>query len=186
MKTIAFVVPYFGKWPVWFPAFLQSCAGNPTINWLFFTDCEIPSLKPDNVLFFKSTLHAVKELACEKIGIEVKLKTPRKLCDLKPTYGHVFEEHLEGYDFWGFCDIDIIWGDIRAFISDDMLAEYDLITSRKETISGHFTILKNDMSNRLLYRANRVYQQIFPVEKYCWFDEEVFAKIVWRKKKKMD
>lgn len=183
---VGFIIPYFGKWPIWFPAFLQSCASNPTIDWIFFTDCEIPDPKPDNVLFFKSTLQEVKKLACEKISMEVNLRNPRKLCDLKPTYGHVFEEYLKGYDFWGFCDIDIIWGDIRAFITDEILWEYDLITSRKETISGHFTILKNNDANRSLYRTDDEYKDLFIQEEYCWFDESTFAKIVRQKKVKKE
>ena len=39
--SIAIVLPYFGKLPNYFPLFLESCRKNPTVNWLFYTDCEV-------------------------------------------------------------------------------------------------------------------------------------------------
>ena len=42
------------------------------------------------------------------------------------------------YDFWGYCDIDLIFGNIRKFITDDILDKYDKILSR-----GHFTLFRN-------------------------------------------
>lgn len=175
---IAFLVPYFGKWPIWFPAFLKSCESNPTITWIFFTDCDISVDKPTNVIFNASTLEAVKQLASAKMGFEISLNNPRKLCDLKPAYGHVFGDYLKEYDYWGFCDIDIIWGNIRGFITDELLSDYEIITSLKETISGHFTLFKNTKINALLYSHNGVFKSLFQQQKYQWFDENAFAKIV--------
>ena len=54
--TIAFVVPYVGSWPSWFPAYLQSCSYNPSIRWIFYTDCELPSKVPANVEFVRGSL----------------------------------------------------------------------------------------------------------------------------------
>jgi len=31
--------------------------------------------------------------------------------------------------FWGYCDIDLIFGNIRAFMTDELLNEYDIIKS---------------------------------------------------------
>ena len=33
--------------------------------------------------------------------------------DLRPAYGVLFEEYLDGYDFWGHCDLDVLFGRIR-------------------------------------------------------------------------
>lgn len=177
-RSIVFIVPYFGQWPIWFPAFLVSCKHNSTINWIFFTDCEIPFDYPKNVKFLRTTLPDIQLVFSEKIGITINIQHPVKFCDLKPTYGHVFEELLKDYDFWGFCDIDIIWGDIRKFITEEMLNNFDLISSRLNTISGHFTILKNNPFNRLLYKKGGRYEALFLEPKYSWFDENTFATIV--------
>src|SRR4249919_4076040 len=106
--SIAFVVPYFGKWPLWFPAHLQSCKYNPSIRWIFLTDCGIPSTVPDNVEFVRSSLREFEKLFERKTGVRASVAVPYKLCDYKPAYGLVFEYYLAGFDFWGCCDIDVI------------------------------------------------------------------------------
>ena len=60
--TIAFVVPYVGSWPSWFPAYLQSCRYNPSIRWIFYTDCELPSKAPANVEFVRGSLRDFEHL----------------------------------------------------------------------------------------------------------------------------
>ncbi len=49
LPSIGFVIPYFGNWPFWFPFFLESCRANPSINWIFHTDCGIPADLPTAV-----------------------------------------------------------------------------------------------------------------------------------------
>lgn len=185
LKTIkiAFIVPYFGNWPIWFPAFLKSCEFNQTITWIFFTDCDVTVYKPTNVIFHNSSLEQIKHLACSKLGIQISIENTRKLCDLKPAYGDIFSDYLIEYEYWGFCDIDIIWGNIRGFITDQLLKEYDIITSLKETISGHFTLIKNTKINALLYRHNGIFKALFQHKKYQWFDEDAFTKIIAELKK---
>ena len=72
MKSIALIVPYFGKWPIWFEAHLLSIEANKTINWLFFTDCEIPDVYPKNIRFIKTSLQEINE----KVNIVVDAKVP--------------------------------------------------------------------------------------------------------------
>lgn len=38
MKSIAYLVPYFGKLPAGFKMWLLSCAANETIDWILLTD----------------------------------------------------------------------------------------------------------------------------------------------------
>lgn len=144
MKKIKFINCYFGEWPVWFDGFLLSCKYNKNIDWLFFTDCKIPKNYPSNVKFVKCSMNYLSKLATKKVKFKVKIKRPYKFCDLKPAYGLVFEDYLKNYDFWGMCDIDIIFGDIKKFVTDDMLDKYDVISSRKENISGHFSLFRNN------------------------------------------
>ncbi|MNQ28269.1 hypothetical protein D3C85_415430 [compost metagenome] len=175
---IAFIVPYFGKWPVWFPAFLKSCEYNPTIQWIFFSDCEAPEKKPKNVDFYGSNLQDIKSLATTKMGFEVALNDPKKLCDLKPAYGDLFSNYLIDYDFWGFCDIDIIWGDIRKFITQDKLDNFDIITTLDKMISGHFTIFNNTAEAKLFYKHSGTYINCFQNPKHVKFDEIHFSQII--------
>ena len=49
MKKVAYVIPYFGKFPKGFDLFLMSCRNNPTIDWLIFTDDHTSYEYPSNV-----------------------------------------------------------------------------------------------------------------------------------------
>jgi hypothetical protein len=175
---IAIIVVYFGKWPVWFPAFLQSCKYNSKVNWLFFTDCLIPEQTFDNVDFISFSIHAFNSLATSKLGYKITLNKPYKLCDFKPCYGLIFSEFIQKYDFWGHCDVDIIWGQIRKFITDEILSSYDVISARKKKLCGHFTLYKNNDYTKNLFRYEPNYQSILQSEKVFISDEHEMTDIV--------
>lgn len=177
-KSICLVIIYMGKWPIWFPAFLRSCALNPSVDWRIYTDCEIPESGPGNVTFISTNTADVNALANDRIGMEIPITSPRKFCDLKPTYGTIFHRDLEKYDFWGFCDMDVIWGDIRKYMSDDILSKYDVITTRKNAIAGHFTLVKNRPEVTDLFRTNDLYIESFAKTEYMWFDESTYENII--------
>lgn len=174
MKSIVLILPYFGKWPVWFEAHLLSISHNPTIDWLLVTDCEIPEVYPSNIRFVSTTLSELNDKVNTLVEAEVPL-SPRKFCDLKPAYGDIFKEYITAYDFWGFCDMDIIWGAIRDFITDSLLEEYAIISSRKQAISGHFNLFLNTEYYRTLYKQVPQYQTLFEHPKFQWFDEQVLT-----------
>jgi hypothetical protein len=143
MTRIAFVLPYFGQWPAWFEAFLVSCSSNPGVDWLIFTDCNVPEHHPRNVIFRKMELGELARLGSERLGRKIEIRDPYKACDWKPFYGHIFAEYLAAYDFWGHCDMDVIWGDIASHFSDDMLKRYDVLTPSSSGVIGHCTIYRN-------------------------------------------
>lgn len=177
MKSIIFIIPYFGKWPLWFDAHLLSIKANPTISWLFYTDCQIPEDAPANCTFVKSSMQEMEDLFSSKIGVSIKVDKPYKLCDLKPSYGHVFEDRLKEFDFWGFTDIDIIWGDIRKELNQTILNNYDIISSRNGLISGHFNLFRNQETVNKLYKKNDWYKKSFANRDMKRFCEGTFSDI---------
>ena len=180
MKSILLIIPYFGKWPIWFEAHLISIKYNPSINWLCPTACKIPEEHPENIKFLKTNLENLNKHVNEVVDCEVPL-TPRKFCDLKPAYAHIFSEEVEVYDFWGFCDLDIIWGDIRKFITPQLLENYDIISSRKEAISGHFNLFRNSEKLNKLYREIPNYKKLFEHPKFQWTDEKILTEFLKNK-----
>ncbi|WP_417371375.1 DUF6625 family protein [Gelidibacter japonicus] len=170
MDSIILIIPYFGKWPVWFDAYLASIETNPTINWLCPTDCEIPKKHPENIIFLPTTLLELNKHINTMVEAKVPLNA-RKFCDLKPTYADIFKEHIKGYDFWGICDMDIVWGDIRKFMTPELLNEYDIICSRPEAVSGHFNLFRNIESLNIFYKSIPNYKKLFEASKLIRFDE---------------
>lgn len=139
MYSIAYVVPYFGKLPNGFQFWLLSCGCNPSVDWLLFTDDHTEYEYPPNVIVTYCTFDKIKEKAQAVFDFPISLERPYKLCDYRPAYGEIFAEELTGYDFWGYCDVDMVWGDIRKFFTNDVLKSY-----KKIGFNGHSTLFKNE------------------------------------------
>jgi hypothetical protein len=120
-------------------------------------------------------LDDVSQLATQKLGFEIKITNGYKLCDFKPAYGLIFSDLLRPYDFWGHCDIDIIFGNIRDFMTDELLEKYDLISVRHDWLSGCFLLYKNDDKMIKLFSHSKDYQKVFSSDKHYCFDETNFA-----------
>jgi hypothetical protein len=175
------VVPYFGTWPRWFPAYLQSCRYNPSIRWIFFTDCEIPGAVPDNAEFHRSSLSGFEKLFQRKTGIRTSVAMPYKLCDYKPSFGLVFEDYLGGFDFWGTCDVDVIWGNLRKFFAtDDVLTANDVISPRRKKITGTCNLYRNtDWVNRL-FLADRNFKFVLREREMIRYGEKRWKRFIAR------
>jgi len=175
---IVFVLVYFGEWPSWFPAFIQSCRHNRTVSWLIFTDCDTSGIQAENVTFVPFTMDDFGRLASDKLGFPVSHDNPYKLCDFKPAYGLIFEGYLAGYDFWGHCDLDVIWGDISKFITDDILNQYDVISARKEKMCGHFSLYRNTSPINKLFTLHQQHVEVLTQNETVSFDEDFMTLVV--------
>ena len=166
---IAIIGCYYGEFPVWIQYWLKSCSTNKTIDFYIVTDIQMDNL-PDNVKIISLTLKEVKELAEKKLEINVNLTKPYKLCDFKPCYGLVFEEYIRGYDYWGHCDFDLIWGDIRGFISKYEIDKYD-----KFLPFGHLSLYRNTKEVNMRYMLDGSqcgdYREVFSDDGGHAFDE---------------
>lgn len=148
MDKIGIVLCYFGgKLHGYFDKWLIGCKYNPTIDWLLFTDDHREFDYPENVKVHYTTLDAVRERARIALERDVCIDTPRGLCNYKVMYGQIFEQELQGYDFWGYCDCDLVFGDIRRFFTDDILKRYG-----KVGIYGHLTLMRNDEFHRTVWK----------------------------------
>jgi hypothetical protein len=172
MHKIRIIGTYFGRWPPWFPAFLLSCAANNGINWLFFTDCPIPPQAHPHISFIPCTLEQLNQMASERLGLRVA-KNSYAQVDLRPAYGVLFAPHLQGYQFWGHCDFDVVWGDIRSFITERILETHDILSSRQNRLAGHFNLWRNDPKINTLFRSVPRYREAFAMPTYTRFDEKM-------------
>lgn len=171
MKKCCFIVPYFGKFPVYFQLFLNSCAYNENFNWLFITDIKDTYDYPSNVRVINMTFEELKVFFQNKFDFKIALDKPYKLCDYKPSYGYVFEEYLSEYLFWGHCDIDTLMGNLSHFVTDKLLNNFD-----KLFCLGHMVLYRNTYENNRVfmskYKGKYLYKEVFSTDRICWFDEE--------------
>lgn len=172
MKSIHLLIPYFGKLPNWFPLFLKSCGANPTIQFnLFGDDAAFDHLLPRNFKRHPMNLAQFNLASSQAIGSHVKITSTRKVCDFKPMLGLIFQQHLENADFWGYCDIDLIFGNIRQFVTTQFLNEYDVISSGDGFLAGHFSIFRNSEKTRLLFERSKDIESVLTSERCLVFDE---------------
>lgn len=151
MYKIAYLVPYFGSLPKNFKTWLLSCEANEDIDWILFTDDKTEYKFPKNVKVKYTTFKEFIKRIQDNYEFDIIIDRPWKLCEFRPAYGEIFEEELASYDFWGHCDMDMIWGNIRKFITDDILDKFDKIG-----FQGHSTLYKN------CYEVNTRYKTIVP------------------------
>lgn len=173
MKSICYVVVYFGKLPETMKLWLKSCKYNPTIHWLLYTDDTTAYDYPDNIIVKYCSLGEFKAKVQMKFPFKIKIDTPYRLCDYKVAYGYILDEELTEYDFWGYCDLDMVFGNIRCFLTEDVLENYERIG-----FLGHSTLYRNtnDM-NRLFMKKiddKELYREIFTAggNRNFFFDEK--------------
>jgi len=180
LHSVCICIVYFGVKPVWLDAYLKSCRENKTIDWLFVTDLQLDTVpenvhvKPMSFSQFKAHVHAA-------LGVHFPREaTPYKICDYRPTFGVLFENELKKYDFWAFGDIDVIYGNIRSFLSEDLMEAYDIVSTVKYYLAGPLTLLRNTESVRFLYREHADHLRVFQCKETEPFEERGFSMTVAR------
>jgi hypothetical protein len=152
------------------------------VDFFIFTD-NIPDYEvPENVKIIHFTLDDFNALATSKLHFEVNLSKPYKLCDFKPAYGFLFSEYLKDYDFWGITDIDVVYGRIREFMTDDILEEYDIVCVRHDFITACCMLFANKDNINLLFKKSKDYEMIFTTSKNYAFDESNFEQSAIKEK----
>lgn len=170
MKSIAFLLPYFGHLPSNFNLWLKSCEYNPTIDFIVITDDHTKYQYPTNVKVQYCSYEEIKRRIQSHFDFEVLIDRPWTLALFKPAYGEIFKKELENYEFWGFCDADLMWGNIRSFVTDEILEKYERIGTK-----GHASLYKNDPNVNARYRNivsdKADYRKVFSGKSKYSFDE---------------
>ena len=136
MKSIVVIFPYFGKLPPQYDIWRASAIRNPSIDFMFFTDTEIAPYK--NIIVHKMKFEDFRIIVQKAFDFQIILDRPYKLCEYKPAYGYILKDYIKQYDFWGFGDLDLVYGNIRTFITDEVL-KYKFILGW-----GHLSLFRND------------------------------------------
>jgi len=174
-NTMAVITCWYGPYPWYFSYFLNSCSFNPSVDFFIITDNEmIVHNSPVNVKIIYKRLDEIVEIASQKLGFRVSINHPYKLNDFKPAYGFIFYELIKGYDFWGHSDLDIIYGNIREFLTNEMLDAYDFISLRHDYTTGCFCLYRNNETLNTYFKRSKDYKKILADSRHYCFDEYSF------------
>lgn len=167
-QKICIIVVYFGKNNSFFKPWLFTCSMNKDIDFLVLTDIQI-ECSYDNVTIITYSMEEFNNITSRTLGFEVNIKKPYKLCDFRPLFGLIFSSYLSAYDYWGYCDIDMLFGDISMFLSIHDFTKYDRFLQ-----NGHLSIYKNnDKMNNLFKMPGAKHDYIHSItsEISMFFDE---------------
>ncbi|MDR1568658.1 MAG: hypothetical protein LBS33_08285 [Streptococcaceae bacterium] len=174
-------MPYFGTLPDMFDLWLYSVSLNPTIDFLLMTDVNLEKYNvPSNLHVTHTTFQKMQERVKKHFGETAKLERPYKLCDYRPSYGELFKEELTEYEFFGWCDTDMILGDLRSFLTSELLSSTDKIGE-----GGMFVLIRNQEPFISFYRQSNLattgvnYKETFFSKYHKGFDEGDFMNRVW-------
>lgn len=168
MKSILVIFPHFGKLPPQYKMWRASALYNTDIDFLFFTDCDVEPAK--NILVRKMSFADFRQMVQEKFDFPIILDRPYKICDYRPAFAYILSGYVKGYDFWGWGDLDVVYGDIRHFVTDDVLSRYKMISGY-----GHFTLYRNDEYTNTFFMKEVdgyvSYKEAFTQRRSMYFDE---------------
>lgn len=168
MKSIVILFPYFGVLPIQYNMWRASALCNSSIDYIFFTDAEV---KPaSNIIVHKISFDVFRQMVQSKFDFPIILDRPYKICDYRPAFAYILSEYVKGYDFWGWGDLDVVYGDIRHFVTDDVLSRFKMISGY-----GHFTLYKNDDYTNTFFMKEVdgyvSYKDAFTQRRSMYFDE---------------
>ena len=131
-KMIIFC-PYFGPRPTWIHALLASMAANGHVRFVFLSDFNLGIEElPKNVLDVPTSMQGIaKRMKTNLIKDSAKLTNEtvfkwatanachgiacghsrnNKLTDIRPLLGILFREYTLQHEWWGYMDIDLLFG----------------------------------------------------------------------------
>lgn len=168
MKSIVLLFPYFGTLPPQYGMWRASALRNSGIDFIFFTDCDVESAP--NIIVYKMQFADFRQMMAKAFDFPIVLDRPYKICDYRPAFAYALLEYVKDYDFWGWGDLDVVYGDIRHFVTDEVLSRHKMISG-----FGHFTLYHNDeYTNTFFMRQVNgyvSYKEAFTTQASAYFDE---------------
>jgi len=167
-RRAAVIIPWFGREPRYFQAFVQSAKFSRSLDFHIFSDCISPGVK-DNVKVIHISFDDMIARVRSRLGRAVNIVHPYKLCDYKPMLADVFPEYISGYEYWGWGDIDVIYGDMDGWLEDKW--GFDVVSMRSGWLSGAFTLFRNVPEINELYKKSLMLDKVCNSLGYVNFDE---------------
>lgn len=178
-KNILVVAVWFGEKPETFDMWLHSCEQNECIDWLLITDMDLKNLKvKKNIHIVEMSMSSFEKKLSKYSNLKLNMLRPYKACDYRPLFGGLLDLVPGHWDFWGHCDMDMVFGNIKKFLTEELLEKYDKIFG-----VGHFSLYRNIESVNNFYK-NKFdefdYREILQDSAHRGFDEHIGVNKIWK------
>lgn len=128
------LVPYFGDYPTWIGHYLRNLRMiHPSFTWLLDTDERK----------FQRRVKARLGVTCPPLA------GTGKIWDFRPALGVLYENELDGYDWWGHTDLDCVYGRVHEWMTDELLDSLDVISNAHAYVNGCWTLYRAETTRDL-------------------------------------
>jgi Family of unknown function (DUF6625) len=165
------VLPYFGSFGPWFSLYLHGLANQHTLDLLLLSDSAPPQELPANARRIEMTFDRLRELATDTLRTPVLLHGIRNICDLRPAYGLIFADFIDGYKYWAFGDEDVLYGDLDGLLKPQLDKTADLVRPGTNGKSGHLTLVRNCPEMNALAMRDPAYKEVLASREHWAYDE---------------
>ena len=171
---IGFIITYYGKWPPYYELWARSLRANPQFSFLVVTDLPAPDFVPDNLRIVSMSRAELEARVTDLLGLPFKLRNFHKCCDLRPLYGLIFSDLVSDWKYWGYCDMDLVFGDLTPLYEAAERGTHMLISPWNFT-AGHCTLVRNQTeANRAFFQLEGFRERMASPD-YAYCEEGAFA-----------
>ena len=173
MPSIVIFITHFGAWPAWIDFFVEFRKKNSDINWVLLSDSgPLPRNNAQNIKIVPLTLpQSTLGSLAKRFEYASAPRIAYKIADIRPAFGEIHADMVRGYDFFGYGDLDVIYGRIRDFYTNDILARYSVLSTHPERLCGHFALLRNIRPLRRAFRRIPSWTTLMEEEQPVGIDE---------------
>ena len=116
-KPLLIMSVFFGPLPPWLPLTLHSMAANSKVDFVVVGDAPPPAIVPPNVRFERVSYQQMQQNLATITGRSVKYTNTYKANDIKPLLPALYPSAFMGYEWWGWADLDVVFGDLLKFLA---------------------------------------------------------------------
>jgi len=154
MKKAAIFSVYMGEFPPYHKFTRETMNFNQSYDWFILTDNVTEETRLGNVRYLPYETKDLEGDLTELLSAPIALPSPRKIADTKVCWGELFKKLSEKYPWFGFTDLDCIYGNIDRHVGE-ALETHDVITyiTQQDRLHGPFSLFRNNERIRRMYSA---------------------------------
>lgn len=175
---IAMINIYQGGLPGWLSKFIDQVNLLKNFSWTLIHFCG-ESYVRGNFRMLKVSYDSLDAITLERLGIKITWKGARdrrKIGELRPTFAKLFPDLVRGFDWWGYYDLDVVFGKLNWFFTDALLTNFETASaSSMDKWSGPFQLVKNVETTNNLFMNHPDWRHLITNPKYNLFDEDVMG-----------
>nr|NJM01218.1 hypothetical protein [Desulfobacula sp.] len=153
MISGAFLILYLGELPAYFKYWAKTCEPNHDhFQWFVYND-RITRKEDYNraVTLIPYSFEKLRSDLKSSLQIDLPPQNTRVVCDCRTLLYALRkdDDHLGRYDFIGYSDLDVVYGDIARFLPDNP-GQYSLISAADNRPCGPFTLFNRKYLQAIL------------------------------------